>query len=132
MRIINAPGLFKRKYGISLLYVSLQSSFITELLLIYLAQESIPSKPWLNAKKSFDDISQKVLADSSASRLEVTKSPEDDAVDTLQRKKRGDSVNERNLKSSDVNRELPRPRGRPRKERPFEVSILYLVWTVER
>ena len=78
----------------------------------------------MSAKKSFDGISQEVLADPDTSHLEVTETPEDDDVDTLQRKKRRDSLNERKLKSAVGDQELPRSRGRPRKERPFEVSIL--------
>ena len=79
----------------------------------------------MNAKKSLEGSAQETnQIDSIVSRLEAPNSSEDEAVNTLRRQKRIANVNEKNLTTSQTHeKKSPRPRGRPRKERPFEVMF---------
>ena len=79
----------------------------------------------MNAKKSLEGSAQEPnQRDSVDSRLEAPNSSEDEAINTLRREKRIANINEKNPTTSQTHeKKSPRPRGRPRKERPFEVMF---------
>ena len=86
---------------------------------------------WLNAKKSSDGAIQAAgQTEPGAARLaSAADSSEDEALNTLQRKRRSQPGAKVSSTPAQVPAEekMPQPRGRPRKERPFEVRTFALM-----
>ena len=96
-------------------------------LLLIIFPSTAPSRPgqWLNAKQSLNE-----TGNEATSRVEQPDSSEDEANNTLQRKRKV-NANTAGPQTSTAQKQqpnkTPRPRGRPRKEKPFEVRQPQLI-----